>query len=49
MGKVGVDKKVQTAEHFVITTPWAGKVRSQILGSLSKKGIGRIMGGKIIF
>ena len=26
-GEVGVDKKMQTAEHFVITMPWAGKVR----------------------
>jgi hypothetical protein len=26
-GQVGVDKKMQTAEHFVITMPWAGKVR----------------------
>lgn len=27
-GEVGVDKKMQTAEYFVITMPWAGKVRS---------------------
>jgi hypothetical protein len=27
-GEVGVDKKMQTAEHFVITIPWAGKVSS---------------------
>ena len=26
-GEVGVDKKMQTAEHFVITMPWVGKVR----------------------
>ena len=26
-GEVGVDKKMQTAEHFVITMPWADKVR----------------------
>ncbi len=27
-GEVGVDEKMQTAEHFVITMPWAGKVRA---------------------
>ena len=26
-GQVDVDKKMQTAEHFVITMPWAVKVR----------------------
>jgi hypothetical protein len=26
-GQVGVDKKMQTSEHFVITKRWAGKVK----------------------
>jgi hypothetical protein len=26
-GQVGVDKKMQTSEHFVIKKRWAGKVR----------------------
>jgi len=27
VGQIGVDKKMKSAEHLVITMPWAGKVR----------------------